>query len=49
MANAVGAERLPDRSTRVGHSCGVTTEGTVYYWGLNSNGELGNLARVGPV
>ena len=29
--------------------CGVTTAGTAYCWGFNSNGEFGDLARVGPV
>lgn len=25
-----------------GHTCGITTSGTAYCWGMNQNGELGN-------
>ena len=29
-------------SAGTNHSCGVTTEGNVYYWGDNSSGQLGD-------
>jgi alpha-tubulin suppressor-like RCC1 family protein len=31
----------------VQHSCGVTTAGTAYCWGENSEGQLGNTTNVG--
>jgi alpha-tubulin suppressor-like RCC1 family protein len=41
-----GGLRFKSLSAGVSHSCGVTTAGTAYCWGLNKMGQLGNGSKT---
>jgi alpha-tubulin suppressor-like RCC1 family protein len=46
----IGLQRFVDISTGFGsHSCGVTTQGNLYCWGLGSSGQRGDGTSRGAV
>lgn len=44
---AEGAALLRSISAGALHTCGVTTKGSVYCWGANTNGQLGDNSKTG--
>lgn len=47
LAVAAGDPPLGDDGGRpIGHTCGLTTRGSVYCWGVDYHGQLGNGSRI---